>query len=233
MQSSRQLKNTVYPELARLGKALASPARLEMLDLLGNGPKTVEAIASNCGLAFANASQHLKILRQARLVETDKRGIYVEYRLASPDVADFLVAMRELGETRLTEIAQVTQEFIAHRDNPERADMERLEPRKLLKRVRNGEVLLLDVRPASEYTASHLPGAISIPVDDLKKRIKELPQDREIVAYCRGPYCLMAVEAVDLLRKRGLQAKRSELGVSEWHALGLPTESSSVDRKNP
>jgi rhodanese-related sulfurtransferase len=228
MHNSRQIKNTVYPELARIGKALASPARLEILDLLGNGPKTVEAIAGNCDLAFANASQHLKVLRQARLVEADKRGTYVEYRLASPDVAGFLVAMRHLGESRLTEIIQVTREFVTQRD-----DMERLEPRKLLKRVRNGEVLLLDVRPAAEYAASHLPGATSIPVDELKKRIKELPQDREIVAYCRGPYCLMAVEAVDLLRKRGLQARRSELGVSEWHALGLPIESSSIESKTP
>lgn len=220
MLSSRTLKNSVYAEIGRLGKALASPARLEILDLLSQGPKTVEAIAEGTGLAFANASQHLKVLRLARMIEAEKHGTYVEYRLASPEISDFLLSFRKLAETRLAEIERLTREFSA-----DRSTMERLEPRSLLQRVKDGDVILLDVRPADEYHAGHLPGAISIPVTELRKRLKELPTDREIVAYCRGPYCLMAVEAVATLRKKGYSASRSEIGVPEWRTLGLPVDS--------
>jgi len=225
MISSRTLKNAVYAEIGRLGKALASPARLEILDLLSQGPKTVEAVAEGTGLAFANASQHLKVLRLARMIDAEKHGTYVEYRLASPDVSDFLLAFRKLAEARLTEIERLARDFQV---NP--TAMERLEPRSLLKRVKDGDVVLLDVRPAEEYQAGHLPGAISIPVAELRKRLKELPADREIVAYCRGPYCLMAVEAVTTLRKKGFVASRSEIGVPEWRTLGLPVE--TVERSS-
>lgn len=221
MNSPRSFKNAVYAETSRLGKALASPARLEILDLLSQGPKTVEAVAAGTGLAFANASQHLKVLRLARLIDAEKRGTHVEYRLSSPDVADFLVAFRRLAEARLTEIAHLTRTF-----QVDRSSMERIEPRTLVKRVKAGEVLLLDVRPAEEYDAGHLPGAVSLPVNELKKRMKDLPKDREIVAYCRGPWCLMAVEAVTVLRKKGFSAARSEIGVAEWRALGMRVETS-------
>ncbi|MBW3566510.1 MAG: metalloregulator ArsR/SmtB family transcription factor, partial [Proteobacteria bacterium] len=209
MSPSRPLKNAVYAEIGRLGKALASPARLEILDLLSQGPKTVEAVAQGTGLAFANASQHLKVLRLARMIEAEKHGTYVEYRLASPEVADFLLSFRKLAETRLTEIERLTRAF-----SEDRSTMERLEPRSLLQRVQDG-VILLDVRPADEYRAGHLPGAVSIPVTELQKRLAELPMDRDVVAYCRGPYCLMAVEAVTTLRKKGYSANRSEIGVPE------------------
>lgn len=221
MTQSRNFKTAVYGELSRLGKAVASPARLEILDLLGQGPKTVEAIASATGLAFANASQHLKVLRLARLVDSEKHGTQVEYRLASDDVAGFLVAFRRLAESRFAEIDQLTRTFHA-----DRSAMERVEPRALMKRVKAGEVLLLDVRPADEYAAGHLPGAVSLPVTELKKRIKDLPKDREIVAYCRGPWCLMAVEAATALQRRGYSASRSEINVTEWRDLGLPVETS-------
>lgn len=213
----RTFKNAVYAEIGRIGKALASPARLEILDLLSQGPKTVEAVAEGTGLTFANASQHLKVLRLARLLETEKRGTHVEYRLASPEVADFMVLFRRLAEARLTEIDQLTLDYFG-----DRTGLERLEPKILLQRAEEGEILLLDVRPEAEFQAGHLPGAVSLPVGSLKKRFRDLPQDKEIVAYCRGPYCLMAVEAVDFLRKKGFSAARSEIGVAEWRASGLP-----------
>lgn len=221
MNSSRPFKNAIYAEIGRLGKALASPARLEILDLLSQGPKTVEGVAAASGLAFANASQHLKVLRLARLIDAEKRGTYVEYRLSSPDVAAFLVAFRRLAEARLTEIEHLARAFHA-----DRSALDRVEPRALVKRVKAGDVLLLDVRPVEEYGAGHLPDAISLPVTELKKRMKDLPKDREIVAYCRGPWCLMAVEAVAMLRGKGFTAVRSEISVPEWRTLGMPVETS-------
>lgn len=215
MASHRQFKDAIYEQLARLGKAASAPKRLELLDLLCQGPRTVEALAEQAAISVANASQHLQILRAARLVDAEKKGLYVEYRLADDDVCRFFVALRGLAESRLAEVDQVTREYFEAR-----GAMEAVESDELLRRVKKGEVTVLDVRPPEEYRAGHIPGAISLPVAELKARLEELPKDREVVAYCRGPYCVMAVEAVELLRKKGFKAHRMEQGVADWRARG-------------
>ena len=212
---NRRFKDSIYEQFARLGKAISAPKRLELLDLLCQGPRTVEALAEQAGISVANASQHLQVLRAARLVETEKKGLYVEYRLADDEVCTFFFALRGLAESRLAEVEQVAREYFE-----ERGAMEAVESEELLRRVRNGEVTVLDVRPPEEYRAGHIPGALSIPIGELKARLKELPKDREVVAYCRGPYCVMAVEAVELLRKKGFTAHRLEQGVIDWRARG-------------
>jgi rhodanese-related sulfurtransferase len=215
MSRHRRFKDEIYEQLARLGKATSSPKRLELLDLLCQGPRTVEALAGQAAVSVANASQHLQVLRAARLVDAEKKGLYVEYRLANDEVCKFFIALRGLAETRLAEIDRVTREYL-----DERGAMEAVDGEELGRRVKNGEVTILDVRPAEEYRAGHIPGALSIPIDELKARLKELPKNREIVAYCRGPYCIMAVEAVELLRKKGFTAHRMEQGVADWRARG-------------
>ena len=198
---SRQFKDRIYEQLGRLGKAVAAPKRLELLDLLCQGPRTVEALAEHAAISTANASQHLQVLRAARLVEADKKGLYVEYRLADAQVCSFLHALRGLAESRLAEVEQVTRAYLVERDA-----MEAVPKGELLRRVRAGEVTVIDVRPPEEFRAGHLPGALSVPLAELKKRLAELPKSREVVAYCRGPYCVMAIEAVQLLRKKGFTA---------------------------
>lgn len=215
----RRFKDSIYEQFARIGKAISAPKRLELLDLLGQGPRTVEALADQAALSIANASQHLQVLRAARLVESEKKGLYVEYRLADEQVSRFFLSLRGLAESRLAEVEQVTRSY-----REQRADMEAVAGDELLRRVRGGEVIVLDVRPVEEYRAAHLPGAISIPVDELKTRLKELPKNREIVAYCRGPYCVMAIEAVQLLRRKGFEAHCMEQGVAEWRARGFRVE---------
>lgn len=213
------LRTAVYEHLARIGKALAHPSRLELVDLLSQGPRTVEVLAQHTGQSLANTSHHLQVLRRARLVEAEKAGLYVTYRLADPHVSRFFLDLRRLGEARLAEIEQVRRQY---RDA--RGAMESVDSDELLRRVRRGEVTILDVRPAEEYRAGHVPGARSIPLAELKKRLAELPRHREVVAYCRGPYCVMAIDAVELLRKRGYRAHRMELGVADWHARGWRIE---------
>jgi len=196
---------------------VGSPPRLALLDLLAQGPRTVEALAKEAGLTLANASQHLKVLRQARLVETEKRGVFVTCRVAEDSVADFLGALRRLGEHRLAEVQQIARAFVEKRGGFEAVDR-----RRLLERVRAGEVTLLDVRPVEEYRAAHIAGAVSVPLKELEGRLASLPKDREVVAYCRGPYCVLAPEAVARLRSRGFRAAALGDGVAEWRALGLP-----------
>lgn len=220
MTAQRRFKDAIYEQLARLGKAVSAPKRLELLDLLCQGPRTVEALAEQAAISVANASQHLKILRAARLVAAEKKGLYVEYRLADDEVCRFFVALRGLAESRLAEVVQVTRECLQAR-----GAMEAVEGDELLRRVKRGEVTVLDVRPREEYRAGHIPGAISIPVGELRARLAELPKNREVVAYCRGPYCVMAVEAVELLRKKGFEAQRMEQGVADWRARGWRVES--------
>jgi rhodanese-related sulfurtransferase len=215
----RRFKDNIYEQFARLGKAISAPKRLELLDLLCQGPRTVEALAEQAAISVANASQHLQVLRAARLVDSEKKGLYVEYRLADEEVCSFFLALRGLAESRLAEIEQVARQYFE-----ERGAMEAVEAEELLRRVRNAEVTVLDVRPPEEYRAGHIPGAFSIPVAELKARLKELPKDREVVAYCRGPYCVMAVEAVELLRKKGFKAHRMEQGVVDWRARGWRVE---------
>ena len=217
--SSRQFKDLIYAQLARVGKALSAPKRLELLDLLGQGPKTVEVLAREAAISLANASQHLQILRSARLVEGIKRGFFVEYRVADPQVSQFYVALREVGEARLAEVEQVTRAYLEARNL-----LEEVPGEELLRRVRAGEVTVLDVRPTEEYTAGHIPGAVSVPLSDLPKRIGQIPVGREVVAYCRGPYCVMAIDAVAILKKKGIRAHRLEEGVQEWRARGWRVE---------
>ena len=214
-RTQRQFKDEIYEQIARISKALAAPKRLELLDLLSQGPRTVESLADLAGITIGNASQHLKILRAARLVDARKQGLYVQYRLADDEVARFFVALRALARSRLAEVERVTREYLE-----QRGALEAVEGDELVRRVRSGEVTVLDVRPVEEYAAGHIPGARSIPIAELAERLQELPKDRDVVAYCRGPYCVMAVEAVEILRRRGFTAHRMESGVADWRARG-------------
>ncbi len=208
-------KTTIYEQIARIGQATASASRLELLDLLSQGPRTVEALARQTGHSVATTSHHLQVLRRARLVEGEKAGLYVTYRVADPGVEEFFLSLRGLAESRLAEVQQVTRQYL-----DERGALEPVDNDELVRRVRAGEVTLIDVRPREEYEAAHIPGAISVPLAELSKRAGALPKRRDIVAYCRGPYCVMALDAVDLLRRKGFRAHRLERGVPEWRAQG-------------
>jgi rhodanese-related sulfurtransferase len=212
-------KARIYDQIARIGKAAASPARLELLDLLAQSPRTVEALAAETGQSVANTSHHLQVLRRAGLVAAEKAGVFVTYRLADAQVGAFVLQLRALAESRLAEIERVSREY-RHR----RGAMEAVGTEELLKRVRAGEVTIIDVRPELEYAAGRIPGAISIPLADLRKRLREIPKSREVVAYCRGPYCVMALDAVDVLRARGYRAHVMDVGVAEWRARGWRVE---------
>ena len=209
------LKVTVFEQIARIGQATASPVRLELLDLLAQGPRTVDALARQTGQSVATTSHHLQVLRRARLVEGSKAGLYVTYRLADPAVGAFLLDLRRLAETRLAEIEQVTRQYLE-----QRRAMEPVGSGELVRRVRNGEVTVIDVRPREEFIAGHIPGAMSVPLGELPRRLRALRKDRDVVAYCRGPYCVMALDAVDLLRRKGFSAHRLEEGVPEWRRRG-------------
>ena len=217
--SPRSFKDALFEQFARIGKAISAPKRIELLDLLGQGPRTVEALAKEAAISVANASQHLQVLRASRLVTADKKGLYVEYRLADQEVSLFFVALRSLAEARLTEVDQIARAYFE-----QRGGLTAIGADEFRRRVKAGDVTLLDVRPVEEYRAGHIPGSLSIPVGELRSRLAELPRDREIVAYCRGPYCVMAVEAVELLRRRGFKAQRMEAGVVDWRARGWRIE---------
>lgn len=220
--TGRQFKDQIFEQFARIGKAVASAKRLELLDLLTQGERHVEALAEAADLSVANASQHLQILRAARLVETRKAGVFINYRLADSSVAEFIRQLRIVAEARLAEVEQTARRFVEDRIGFEPVDRE-----ELLRRVRKGEVTVLDVRPAEEFRGGHLPRALSVPLKELEKRMKDLPKGTDIVAYCRGPYCVMAVEAVARLRKRGFRAVRLDIGVLDWKARGLPVETAA------
>lgn len=213
----RQFKDAIYEQLARIGKALSSAKRLELLDLLAQGPRTVESLAQESAMAVANTSQHLRALRTARLIDSHKKGLYVTYRLAEPEIACFLRSFRLLAERRIAEIERITQDFME-----EPISLEPVDHQDFLRRVQTGTVTALDVRPREEYLAGHIPGALSIPLAELHQRLQELPKDQAIVAYCRGPYCVLALQAVELLKEHGLDAVRLEDGIPDWRARGLP-----------
>jgi rhodanese-related sulfurtransferase/DNA-binding transcriptional ArsR family regulator len=215
----RAFKTQLYEQFARVGKALASPHRLELLDLLMQCERTVESLAQETGMSIANASQHLQVLRAARLVETRREGTSIYYRLASESVSALWLSLREVGEAHLAEIDRVVETFLQNR-----AHLQPITAEALLEELRRDQVILLDVRPVEEFRAGHLPQALSIPVAELEARLAELPADKEIVAYCRGPYCVFADEAVALLRTHGYQARRLEQGVADWRMLALPVE---------
>jgi rhodanese-related sulfurtransferase/DNA-binding transcriptional ArsR family regulator len=216
----RQFKDRLYGQFARIGKALSSPHRLEILELLAQSERTVESLAAEIGVSLANASQHLQVLRQAALVESRKDGLFVYYRLAGSEVFDLSKVLRTVAEGRLAEFERLVREHFGARDDAEAVPMA-----ELLKRARSKQVVILDTRPASEYVAGHIPGAISVPVDDLKRRLQELTKGKEYVAYCRGPYCVYADRAVELLQANGRRARRLRDGFPEWRAAGLPVAS--------
>ena len=213
----REFKNRLYGQLARLGKAIASPHRLEILELLAQGERTVDSLATEIGLSLANASQHLQALRQAALVESRKDGVFVYYRLSDPDVFELSKVIRTVAERRLAELDRLVHEHFGNR-----ADVEAVPMDELLKRARTKQVVVLDTRPAREYVAGHIAGAISIPVEDLQRRLKELAKGKEYVAYCRGPYCIYADRAVEMLRAHGRRARRLVEGFPEWRSAGFP-----------
>lgn len=215
----RSIKNHLYEQVARIGKAMASPKRLELVELLCQGEKTVEVLAAQAEISVKLASAHLKALRLARLVETRKDGKYVLYRLASNSVANLWVSLRAEAEERLVELQLALASIVAHGD-----DLESLDRESILRKAQTGEVLVLDVRPLDEYASAHLPHARSLPLDELRKRLAELPKNMPVVAYCRGPFCLMARDAVELLQKKGYRAFHLTDGVAEWRAHGLPIE---------
>jgi len=217
--STGNFKQDVFAQLARVGKALSNGNRLELLELVAQGPRSVEELATVTRLSVANASKHLQELRHAGLVRARKKGLRVFYEVAGPDVVGLIAALGHVAETRLAEVEQLVRTYITARD-----DLEPIPAAELLRRVKLGLVTVLDVRPAEEYAAGHLPGAINVPVDDLARHLRKLPRAREIIAYCRGPYCLLSVDAVALLRRKGLKARRLENGFPEWKAAGLPVE---------
>lgn len=217
--NERDVKDGIYEQFARIGMAVASPGRIELLDLLAQGEKTVERLAAESGHEVRNTSAHLRTLRQARLVETRKEGRRVYYRLADEHVADFLLMLRSLAEARLAEVRETAREHFA-----DRAGGIPLDRQALLERVRRGEAAVIDVRGEDEYRAGHMAGARSLPLPELQERLAELPRDQEIVAYCRGPYCFLALKAVALLRAHGYRAAHLRDGVADWRAAGLPVE---------
>jgi rhodanese-related sulfurtransferase/DNA-binding HxlR family transcriptional regulator len=213
----RAAKIALFDEFARAAKALASGRRIELLDVLANGERTVEALADAVGLSVANTSQHLQTLRHAGLVTTRREGTSVHYRLAGPDVFELWRALRSLAASRLAEVERLAAAYLGARDQLEPVTRE-----ELARRLQDGDrLMVLDVRPTAEHAAGHLPGAVSIPVGELRRRLAELPRDREVVAYCRGPYCAFAHDAVALLREDGFSARRLEDGFPEWRAAGL------------
>lgn len=215
--SPRAFKDGLYGQLARIGKAISSPHRLEILDLLAQGERTVESLSQEIGLSMANASQHLQVLRNAGLVTSRKTGLYVHYRLADDRVFELSRAVRTVAEERLADLERHVRAHFGERSDAEAVGMEAL-----LERQRDGHVVIVDTRPSREFEAGHVAGAISIPIEDLSARLASLPKRKEIVAYCRGPYCVYADRAVELLRASGRRARRMRGGFPEWRAAGLP-----------
>jgi len=215
--SHRELKDPLYAQFARIGHAVASPKRIEFLDLLSQGEKTVEQLSDQSATPVKNTSAHLRVLRQARLVETRRSGTFVYYRLAGDDVFRFVRDLESLGRSRLAEVERVANLYLDGRD-----ELEPVSIKELRRRMREGDITVIDVRPEEEYLAGHIPGALSIPVAQLKRRLAEIPKRNDVVAYCRGPYCVYSVEAVGILRRHGYRARRANDGLPDWRASGLP-----------
>jgi rhodanese-related sulfurtransferase len=213
----REFKDHLYGQFARIGKALSSPHRLEMLELLAQRERTVDSLATEVGLSLANTSQHLQVLRQAALVESRKDGLFVSYRLSDPAIFSLCTAIRTVAERQLADLERLVRDYFG-----DRSEAEAVEMNELLKRARSKRVVVLDTRPPNEYAAGHIAGAISVPVDDLQRRLRQLPKGKDYVAYCRGPYCVYADRAVDILRSNGRRARRLREGFPEWRAAGLP-----------
>ncbi len=219
----RSLKDQLYAQFARIGKALASPKRLEILDLLSQAERSVEALAAEANLSVGNASAHLQVLHSARLVARRKEGQRVHYRLANPAVFRFFRDLQGLSRQQLAEVEQMARLYY---ESP--GELEPVTSSELVRRLRDEDVLVLDVRPEEEYRAGHIPDALNVTPDELESRLSDLPGDREIVAYCRGPYCLFSKEAVELLRQQGYRARRLEIGFPDWRAQGYPVSRETV-----
>lgn len=206
--AGRAFKNAAYTHLAGVGKALSNPVRLELLELLVQAPHTVESLASAVDQSIANTSNHLQVLRRSHLVERESRGVYGVYRIVGPEVATLATALHSVAAAHAAGLRELTREVFA-------ADADPVGVAELVQRIQRGEAMLIDVRPSDEFDAGHLPGATSIPIDQLESRLDTLPEDREIVAYCRGPFCTFSIEAVERLRARGLQARRTTATVAD------------------
>jgi rhodanese-related sulfurtransferase len=217
--SNEALKDMLYESLAKVAQALANGNRLQLLEIIAQGERSVEQLATIAGLSIANTSQHLQGLKQAGLIVPRKEGKFVFYKIAGGDVVQLYGALRQVGEERVAEVERLVRDFVGDQE-----DLELISATELLKHSKKGIVTILDVRPEVEFEAGHLPGAINIPIDMLKTGLAKLPKRREVVAYCRGPYCLMSAKAVLELRKRGWKARRLEEGFPEWKAAGLPVE---------
>jgi rhodanese-related sulfurtransferase/DNA-binding transcriptional ArsR family regulator len=213
----REAKDRLYEAFARTAKTAASPKRIELLELLAQGERTVESLAQATGMGVTNTSAHLQVLARSHLVTTRKDGTKIFYRLAGDDVAAFVVVLRDLARSRLPEVGQVVRDYFAARDA-----LEPVRREELLARAEQGNVVILDVRPAQEFASGHIPGALSVPLDQLGAALARLPKRTEIVAYCRGPYCVLAPQAVERLRASGYQARRLDGGLPEWRLAGLP-----------
>lgn len=220
--SKQVFKAELFEEFARIGKALSSGRRLELLELLAQGERAVEELAGETGMSIANASQHLQVLRSARLVDVRRQGTYAWYRLSGQQVLRLWLNLREVGELQISEIERVVESFFK-----DRKDLDAMTCEDLLKQLSAGSVVVLDVRPEREYRAGHIRGARSIPVEELETRLKEIPKKKAIVAYCRGPYCVFADDAVKALRKRGFRAVRLAEGFPDWKMRGFPVEAST------
>jgi len=214
----REFKDALFQQLARAAKALANPHRLEIVDLLAQGERSVEDIAEQCGMSIANTSQHLQELRAALLVKVRKAGLRSFYSLSEATVFSAWQAIRDLGQQQLSEIDRLLKTYVS-----EREQFESVSADELMRRIKQDDVVVLDVRPRGEFEAGHIRGALSLPVQELRRRISELDPRSEIIAYCRGPFCVFADEAVSLLRKRGFQARRLDVGLPDWKAGGRPT----------
>lgn len=224
----RYLRDLLYEQVARIGKAVSSPKRLELLDLLAQGEKNVELLATELSTGIKLTSAHLKALRDARLVTSRRDGKYVIYRLTGSDVAGLWVTLRQVAEEHLLELRLALDQMVA--DPAKLASMGRAA---LLEQARRGEVIVIDVRPQAEYEVAHLPFARSMPVAEIEKRLSELPADKDIVAYCRGPFCLLSDEAVALLAAKGYRVRKILDGVSEWQAAGFPVQASTGEASQP
>jgi rhodanese-related sulfurtransferase len=224
--SSRNLKQQIYSQIARIGKVVCHGHRLELLEYLAQSSRTVEALAGLTGLSVANTSQHLRVMRQSGFVEARKEGLYVYYSLADDEIVRLLASMRKLAASNLADVDRLVRAYLTVKD-----ELEPIPRRELIKRARQGIVTVLDVRPPEEYAAGHVPGAVNVPLKELAKRLKELPRNQEIVAYCRGPHCVLAFEAVARLRDKGFRARRLEDGFPEWREAGFPVEKAAANER--
>ena len=225
--SRQNFKKQLFEQFARVGRALANGHRLELLEFLAQGERTVEALAAVTGLSVANTSQHLQQLRQVGLVATRKQGLHVHYRLADTDVSALLGLMQKIAEKQFAEVERIVRTYLTTKDSLEPVSRD-----DLLRRAADGDVTVLDVRPPEEYAAGHVPGALNIPVKGLIAHLATLPPNQEVVAYCRGPYCVLAFEAVAQLRAHGFRARRLEEGFPEWKTAGLPVEEGAAEESH-